>query len=125
MFLKDVVRIICTFLFFILVTLSFCTPVLWPFIDNIHCTYFSFIYDVCYYSPTSPCVVFFFFFRSLYTCFFMYAIFYFCFTLRCLNEFCLKYFKRTGCQNLSCHELYSCKAFQKFVIGLDFIVLSK
>ena len=35
---------ICTFLFFILDTLSFCIPVLWPFIDNIHCTFISYIY---------------------------------------------------------------------------------
>ena len=35
---------LCTFLFFILVTLSFYTSVLWPFSDNKHCTYLSFIY---------------------------------------------------------------------------------
>ena len=50
---------------------------------------------------------------------------YFCFTLRCLDEFCLKCFRKTGCQNLSCHELSSCKIFQKFVLGLDFIVFNK
>ena len=121
---------ICTFLFFILDTLSFCTPVLWPFIDNIHCTFISYIYiyddDVCCYSPISPCVcVCVFLSLSLNTCFFMYAILYFCFTLRYLDEFCFKYFKKTGCQNLSCHELFSCKFFQEFVLGLDFIVLNK
>ena len=73
-------------------------------------------------SHLSPCVVF---FLSLYTYFFMYAIFYFCFILRCLDEFCLKYFKKTGCQNLSCHELSSCKVFQELVLGLDFIVFNK
>ena len=62
---------------------------------------------------------------SLNTCFFMYAILYFCFTLRYLDEFCFKCFKKTGCQNLSCHELFSCKVFQEFVLGLDFIVLNK
>ena len=51
--------------------------------------------------------------------------FYFCFTLRCLNEFCIKCFKKTGCQNLSCYELSSCKVFQEFVLGLDFIVFNK
>ena len=30
----------------------------------------------------------------------LYAIYYFCFTLRCCDEFCLKCFKNTGCQNL-------------------------
>ena len=74
------------------------------------------------FSPISSCVVY---FLSLYTCFFMYAILYFCFTLTCLNEFCLKCFKKTGCQNLSCYELSSCKVFQVFVLGLDFIVLNK
>ena len=55
----------------------------------------------------------------------LYEIFYFCFTLRCLDEFCLKCFRKTGGQNLSCHELSSCKIFQEFVLGLDFIVLNK
>ena len=56
---------------------------------------------------------------------FMYAILYFCFTLRCLDEFYLKCFRKTGCQNLLCHELSSCKIFQEFVLGLDFIILKK
>ena len=64
-------------------------------------------------------------FLSLYTYFLLYAIFYFCFTLRYLDEFCLKCFRKTSCQNLSCHELSSCKFFQEFVLGLDFIVLNK
>ena len=46
-------------------------------------------------------------------------------TLRCLNKFCLKCFRKTGCQNLSCHELFSCKVFQEFVLGLDFIVFNR
>ena len=71
--------------------------------------------DVVIISPISPCVVS---FLSLYTCFLLlYAIFYFCFILRCLDEFCLKCFRNTGCQNLSCHELSSCKVFQVFVLG--------
>ena len=64
-------------------------------------------------------------FLSLCTCFFMYAILYFYFTLRGLDEFCLKCFKKTSCENLSCHELSSCKVFQKFVLGLDFIIFNK
>ena len=72
-----------------------------------------------------PLHVLFFFFLFLYTCFFMYAIFYFYFTLRCLDEFCLKCFRKTSCQNLLCHELSSCKVFQEFVLGLDFIVFNK
>ena len=90
-----------------------------------HTLYLFLIYiydDVCCFSLSSLCVVS---FLSLYTRFFMYAILYFCFTLRCLNEFCLKCVRKTGCQNLSCHELSSCKVFQEFVIGLDFIVFNK
>ena len=30
----------------------------------------------------------------------LYAIYYFCFTLRCCDEFCLKCFRNTDCQNL-------------------------
>ena len=55
----------------------------------------------------------------------LYAIFYFCFTLRYLDEFCLKCFRKTSCQNLSCHELSSCKFFQEFMLWLDFIVFNK
>ena len=47
----------------------------------------------------------------------LYAIYYFCFTLKCHDEFCLKCFKNTGCQNLPCHELSFCKVFQEFVLG--------
>ena len=57
--------------------------------------------------------------------YYLYAIFYFCFTLRCCDEFCLKFFKNTGCQNLSYHELSSCKVFQVFVLELNFIVFNK
>ena len=75
------------------------------------------------FSPISSCVVS---FLSLYTCFLLlYVIFYFCFILRCLDEFCLKCFKKTSCQNLSYHELSSYKVFQVFVLGLDFIVFNK
>ena len=47
------------------------------------------------------------------------------FTLRCHDEFCLKCFKKTSCQNLSCHELSSCKVFQEFMLGLDFFVFQQ
>ena len=45
----------------------------------------------------------------------------FCFTLRCLDEFCLKCFRKIGCQSLSCRELSSCKVFQEFVVGIDLL----
>ena len=57
-----------------------------------------FIFGCMFLSPTLTCVGS---FLSLYTCFlYLYAIYYFCFTQRCLDEFCLKYFRNTGCQSL-------------------------
>ena len=50
---------------------------------------------------------------------------YFYFTLRCIDEFCLKCFRKTGSENLSCHELSSCKVFQEFVLGFDFLVFQQ
>ena len=87
----------------------------------IHYAYLWYIYiyiyddDVCLLH-LSLYVLFLF---SLYTyaSYLLYAIFYLCFTLRCFDEFCLKCFKNTGCQSLSCHELSSCKVFQEFVLG--------
>ena len=100
-------RIYVLFFSFLVVTLSFCTMVLWPFFFyNMHCTYFSFIYMMMYVIIHLSLHVLFLF--SLYTHIsLLYAIIYFCFTLRCLDEFCLKCFRKTGCQNLSCHELFS------------------
>ena len=112
------------FFSFFLDTLSFCITVLWPFSDSKHCTHLSYICDdVVIISPISLCVVSFSLFIHMFLI--MYAIFYFCFTLRCLDEFCLKCFKKIGCQSLSCHELSSCKVFQEFVLRLDFIVFNK
>ena len=44
--------------------------------------------------------VLFLFFLYTHVSYILYAILYFYFTLRCLDEFCLKYFKNTGCQSL-------------------------
>ena len=30
-----------------------------------------------------------------------------------------KCFRKAGCESLECHELFSCKVFQEFVIGID------
>ena len=51
-----------------------------------------------------------------YASYLLYAIFYFYFTLRCCDEFCSRCFRNTSCPNLPCHELSSCKVFQKFVL---------
>ena len=79
-----------------LVTLSFCTLVLWPFSDNKHCTYFSFIYMMMLLSFHLSFHVLFLFSLYMHVSL-LYAILYFCFTLRCLNEFCLKCFRKTSC----------------------------
>ena len=42
----------------------------------------------------------------------LYAIFYFCFTLRCRDEFCLKYFRNTGCQSLLAINSFLAKFFK-------------
>ena len=88
-------------------------------IFNIYIYIYIYIWWCMSSSPISPCVVS---FLSLYICFFMYTILYFCFTLRCVDEFCLKCFRKTGCENLPSHELSSCKVFQEFVLGLDLFV---
>ena len=122
-FLRDVVMILCTFFSLYLVTLSSYTPVLWPFIYGIHCIYFHLYMCWCmlFFTYLSMCCFF-----SIFIHIFLYVCnFYFCFTLRCLNEFCLKCFRKTSCENLPCHELSSCKVFQEFVLGLDFIVFNK
>ena len=69
--------------------------------------------------------VLFFFSLYVHAFYLLYEIFYFCFTRRCCDEFCLKCFRNTCCQSLSCHELSSCKVFEEFVLGLDFIVFNK
>ena len=95
--------------------------------DSKPCTHFNiyiyiYIYQDCYYilSPISSCVVS---FLSLCICFLLIVsnLLYFSFTLRWCDEFCLKCFKNTSCQSLSCHELLSCEVFQEFVQGLDLL----
>ena len=85
---------------------------------------FEFIYvDVCY-SPIFTCVVS---FLSLCICFLFIVcnLLYFCFIQRCRDEFCLKCFRNTGCQNISRHELSSCKVFSRVYVRIDFIVFYK
>ena len=114
--LRDVVRTLCIF-FSSLFTLASCIPVLWPFY-YIHCTLFLYIWWWCmFHSSTSTCVVS---FLSLYTCFFMYTIL--IFVSHMMPWWVLfKFFKKTGCESLSCRELFSCKVFQEFVVGIDLL----
>ena len=95
----------------------FVLSVLWPLSDSKPCIYLIYIFDevVITFSPISQCIVS---FLSLCT-FFLFLV------CNLLFLFCLKCFRNIGCQSLSCHELSSCKAFQEFVLGLDFIVFNK
>ena len=72
--------------------------------------------DVCFLHL--PLHVLFLF--SLYTCFFMYTIF---ISVSHMMPWWVlfKCFKKIDCESLSCHELSSCKVFQEFVIGIDFL----
>ena len=100
--------------------LSFCTPVLWPFLHTL-CLSLIYIYIYIWWwwcmssSPIFTCVVSFLF---LYTCFFMYAIF-ISVSHMMLWWVLFKCFKKIGCESLSCHELSSCKVFQEFIVGID------
>ena len=54
----------------------------------------------------------------------MYAILHFCFTLRCLDEFCLKYYRNTGCQSLLAINSLLAK-FSRVCVRINFIVFNK
>ena len=107
-------RFLC--IFFFLVTLASCILVLWPFID-IHCIYFfTYIWWWCMFLQLSLCVLFLFY---LYTHVSLCMQSLFLFHTWCFDEFCLKCFRKIGCKSLPCHELFSCKVFQEFVLRLD------
>ena len=99
--------------------------------DHLMISNIVFIFDIYIYIYTYDVVIIFHLslhvlFLSLFIHMFliMYAIFYFCFTLRCLDEFCLKCFRNTDCQNLPCHEL-SLQSFLRVFVRIDFIVFNK
>ena len=96
--------------------------VLWPFID-IHCTNFLlYIIDVCFLSPTLLCVVSFF---SLYTCFLLFVCkLLFLFHTKMPWWVSFKVFQKYRLSKSTCHKFSSCKVFQEFVLGLDFVVFN-
>ena len=110
-------RFLCTFLFFI-----HKPHVYWScdhYYYYIHCTLPFYIWWWwCYFSsPTFTCVVS---FLALYTCFFMYAIF--IYVSHMMPWWVLfKCFRKIGCESLSCDELSSCKVFQEFLVGINFL----
>ena len=78
-------------------------------IIDIHCTYIPYLVMYVFHLPLHVLFLF-----SLYThgSYYLYAIYYFCFTQRCLDEFCLKYFRNTGCQNLLVINSFLAKFFK-------------
>ena len=73
-----------------------CTLGLMTIID-IHYTYLLYMLMYVFFTYLYMCC---FFSLFIHMFIYLYAIFYFCLSLRCLDEFCLKYFKNIGCQNL-------------------------
>ena len=129
LFMRDVVRTFVSFRFFLDTLFLYCDRKPCTLIDthtHTHTHTHTYLHWGCYYilSPISSCVIS---FLSLCTwfLFIVCSLLYFCFTLRCRYKFCLKCFRNTGCQSLSCHELFSCKNFQEFMLGLYFIVFNK
>ena len=108
------------FMYFSFLSLQLHYPLVHRSCDHLFMTYivFIFIYMMMYvFLHLSLHVLLLSLFIHMF--FYVYNL-YFCFTLRCLDEFCLNCFRKTGCENLSCHELSSYKFFQEFVLGLDF-----
>ena len=87
--------------------------------------YLVYIYiyiDVCY-SPISPCVVS---FLSWYTCFLLLVYnLIFLFHTKMPWWVLFKMFQKYRLSKSTCHKLSSCKVFQEFVLGIDFIVFNK
>ena len=67
------------------------------------------------YSPIFTCVVT---SLSIYACFFIYTIF---ISVSHMMPWWVlfKCFRKTSCESLSCCELFSCKFFQEFVVGIN------
>ena len=113
--MRDVVRITCIFVFFLLQIHCSCTLGLVTIFIYIHCTYLLYMWMYVFLSPTPYMCCF---FSLLYTCFlYLYAIYYFCFTQRCLNEFCLKCFRNTSCQSLLTINSLLAKVFHEVMLG--------
>ena len=113
--LRDVVRTLCI-LFSSFLILAPCISVLWP-IYYIHCTLFSYMMMMYVFLHLTLHVLFLFY---LYTCFFMYTIL---ISISHMMHWWIlfKCFRKTSCESLSCHELFSCKVFQEFEIEIDLL----
>ena len=94
-FMRDVVRFLFIFLFFILLL----PHVYWSWYHLAYIVLIFGFYLLVYVIHLSLHVLFIF---SLYAhdSYILYAIYYYCFILRCRDEFCLKCFRNTDCQSL-------------------------
>ena len=111
--LKGYIEVYMFFFFFF--TLVSCILVLWPF--YLHTLYS--IFHIWWW-----CI---FFFTYLYMCC-LFSIFIHMFLYVCNLNFCshmmpwwvlFMCFRKTCCESLFCHELFSCKVFQEFVVRID------
>ena len=116
LFMKDAMRTFCifSFLYFLYILFLHCDSK--PSI-LIEIYIYIYILRLLLHSFTYPFICCFFSLFMHMLLILLYAIVYLCFILRCHDEFCLKCFRKTDCQSLSCHELSSYKVFQEFVLG--------
>ena len=106
------VRTLC--IFFSSLFTSSCVPVLWPFI-YIHCTLFSYMMMMyVFFLHVPPHVLF---------LFYLYTYVSLCTQVSHMMPWWVlfKCFRNTGCESLSCHELFSYKVFQESVVGIDLL----
>ena len=73
---------------------------------------YIYIYILWCMSSSPTLHVLFLFSLYAHASYYLYAIYYFCFTQRCLDEFCLKYFRNTGCQSLLAINSFLAKFFK-------------
>ena len=109
-YLREVVRIICIFFFYLFQKHLFLYMGLVTII-NIHCTYLLYML-MCVSFFHLPLHVLFLFSLYAHASYYLYAIYYFYFTQRCLDEFCLKCFRNTGCQSLLAINFLLAKFFK-------------
>ena len=96
-YMRDVVRILVSFLFFLVQIHYF-----FVYQSCDHLTYIVLIFGlyISMYVIHLSFHVLFLFFLYTHVSYMMYVILYFCFILRYLDEFCLKCFRNTCCQSL-------------------------
>ena len=90
--------------------------VLWLLSDSTPCTYvdiYIYILRLLLLSFTYLYMCCFFFSLYAHASYILYAIYYFCFTLRCRDEFCLRCFRNTGCQNFLAMNSLLTKFFKR------------